>query len=146
MRSECGDFKSLRFASLPAATKEIKEVADIWDKSKRGKGDILKLTGSKANEAAFKAEASGKQIIHFATHGFFLEGNCPSVLTSAEEQRGSEGQGEGDLSSVTAENPLLLTGLALAGANHREAAKPEEEDGHAIDKRNPLAHKGQGAP
>jgi CHAT domain-containing protein len=27
------------------------------------------------------------------------------------------------------ENPLLLSGLALAGANHRETAGPEEEDG-----------------
>jgi CHAT domain-containing protein len=27
------------------------------------------------------------------------------------------------------ENPLLLAGLALAGANHRHAAGPEEEDG-----------------
>ena len=129
MRSECGDFKSLRFASLPAATKEIKEVTDIWDKSKRRKGDIVKLTGAKANEAAFKVEAPGKQLIHFATHGFFLEGNCPSVLTAHEEQRGSEGQDEGEFPSVTAENPLLLTGLALAGANRREAAGPEEEDG-----------------
>ncbi|MFC2163605.1 tetratricopeptide repeat protein [Acidobacteriota bacterium] len=128
-RSECGDFKSLRFDSLPSANKEIKEVTDIWKKSKRRKGDILKLTGDMANEGAFKEAAPGKQMIHFATHGFFLEGNCPSVLTSSVEQRGSEGQDEGALSSVTAENPLLLTGLALAGANNREAAGPEEEDG-----------------
>jgi hypothetical protein len=31
--------------------------------------------------------------------------------------------------ALLGENPLLLSGLALAGANHREAAGPGEEDG-----------------
>jgi CHAT domain-containing protein len=31
--------------------------------------------------------------------------------------------------SSPGENPLLLSGLALAGANHRQAAGPDEEDG-----------------
>ena len=30
---------------------------------------------------------------------------------------------------VTGDNPLLLSGLALAGANHRQSAGPDEEDG-----------------
>jgi CHAT domain-containing protein len=30
---------------------------------------------------------------------------------------------------VAGDNPLLLSGLALAGANHRDAAGPDEEDG-----------------
>jgi CHAT domain-containing protein len=35
----------------------------------------------------------------------------------------------GTPSAVTGESPLLLSGLALAGANHRDAAGPDEEDG-----------------
>jgi CHAT domain-containing protein len=30
---------------------------------------------------------------------------------------------------VAGESPLLLSGFALAGANHRDAARPDEEDG-----------------
>jgi CHAT domain-containing protein len=65
----------------------------------------LVLTGAAASEAAFKREASARRILHLATHGFFIPDEC----------RG--------------ENPLLLSGLVLAGANHRDAAGPDEEDG-----------------
>jgi CHAT domain-containing protein len=119
MRSECADFKSLRFSPLPASHKEIKEIANLWKKTAQNKDATLKLTGDKASERAFKMASRGKQILHLATHGFFLEGNCPSALAYSEEQS----------PSITGENPLLLTGLALAGANNRESAGPDEEDG-----------------
>lgn len=129
MRSTCGDFKSLKFTPLPAAHKEIKEIASIWKKGQESKGDVLNLTGDMASERAFKMAAPGKQILHLATHGFFLEGECPSALAPSEKQQGSGREERGELPPISGENPLLLTGLALAGANHREAARPEEEDG-----------------
>jgi CHAT domain-containing protein/tetratricopeptide (TPR) repeat protein len=119
MRSECGDFKTLRFSPLPASHKEISEIANLWKKTALNKDEILKLTGDMANERAFKMSAPGKKILHLATHGFFLERNCPSALAISDE--GTQ--------AVIGENPLLLTGLALAGANHREVAGPDEEDG-----------------
>jgi CHAT domain-containing protein len=54
-----------------------------------------------------------------ATHGFFLGGKCTSAL---DDMRGVDGV-------VTAENPLVLSGLALAGANNRQHAGPDEDDG-----------------
>jgi len=128
MRSECGDFKSLKFTPLPATHKEINEVTPIWKKSQEREGDILKLTGAMANEREFKMAAPGKKILHLATHGFFLENNCPSALARLENKWESSWS-VGKLPPITGENPLLLSGLALAGANHREAAGPEEEDG-----------------
>jgi CHAT domain-containing protein/tetratricopeptide (TPR) repeat protein len=128
MRSECGDFKSLKFKPLPATHKEINEVTPIWKKSQEREGDILKLTGAMANEREFKMAAPGKKILHLATHGFFLENNCPSALARLENKWES-GWSVGKLPPITGENPLLLSGLALAGANHREAAGLEEEDG-----------------
>jgi CHAT domain-containing protein/tetratricopeptide (TPR) repeat protein len=129
LRSECGNFKSLKFESLPATYNEINEITAIWKNAQKGKNNILKFSGAEASERAFKIAAPGKQVLHLATHGFFLGGNCPSVLARLEETRGSGKEETGELPPVTAENPLLLTGLAFAGANHRESAGPEEEDG-----------------
>ncbi|MGB3861400.1 MAG: CHAT domain-containing tetratricopeptide repeat protein [Candidatus Aminicenantaceae bacterium] len=129
LRSECGDFKSLKFTPLPATHKEINTITDIWKNSLRGEGDILEFTGAEASEKAFKMAAPGKQVLHVAAHGFFLEGNCPSALARLEKMRESGGKESGELPPVTAENPLLLSGIALAGANHREAAGADEEDG-----------------
>jgi len=127
--SECENFKSLEFKSLPATEKEVNTVANMWKKGQKKKGDVLKLSGAEASELAFKMAAPGKQIIHLATHGFFLEENCPSALATSGSLQEPASNGTGELPSVTGENPLLLSGLALAGASQREAAGPEEEDG-----------------
>jgi CHAT domain-containing protein len=129
VRSSCGDFKSLKFSPLPATNKEIKTIVGILKRSKKIEGEFLKLTGEMASERAFKMTAPGKQILHLATHGFFLDGECPSALMHSERQRESYWEELGNLPPIRGENPLLLTGLALAGANYREAAGAEEEDG-----------------
>jgi CHAT domain-containing protein len=85
----------------------------------------MTLTGADATEAAFKALAPGRRFLHLATHGFFLEGSCPTAL----DARSPGAWGGGDLYLGLGENPLLLSGLALAGANRRAEAGPEEEDG-----------------
>jgi len=114
-RSACGDFQSMHFQPVPASRREVRAVGALWRKGTGGAPATL-LTGPEASEAAFKAEAPGKGVLHLATHGFFLNGICPSA-------------GRGGAAGHAGENPLLLSGLALAGANHRRAAGPEEEDG-----------------
>jgi CHAT domain-containing protein len=128
-RSGCGDFKSLRFTPLPAARTEIHNITEIWMSSDKSNGDVLELTGDMASEEAFKMAAPGRQILHLATHGFFIEGDCPSALKPPEKKQESGWSWVEELKPVTGENPLLLSGLALAGANNREAAGPDEEDG-----------------
>jgi CHAT domain-containing protein len=70
--------------------------------------------GRDAGEDRFKSEAPGKRVIHLATHGYFLGGAC-----QPEQQ---DREFASDMAYV-GENPLLLSGLFLAGANlHGEGA------------------------
>src|SRR5258706_16478368 len=63
--------------------------------------------GAAATESAIK-QATAPRILHLATHGFFLSGN-----STPTGERGS------------LENPLLRSGLALAGANLRNGGKDD---------------------
>lgn len=133
-RSACAAFESMRFEPLPASARETKKIIALWRKTsgpqggqtaqlrsptRVAAGDVLYLSGAEATESAFKREAPGKRVLHLATHGFFLGGRCTSAL---------EAKGE-HMPVGAGENPLLLSGLALAGANYRQAAGEDEEDG-----------------
>lgn len=106
----CGEFESLRFDPLPDTALEAREVAAIWQSA--GAGPVIRLAGAEARESAFREQAAGKRVLHVATHGFFL-GGCKSASTGANMR----------------ENPLLLSGLALAGANQRHDIGPEDDQG-----------------
>ncbi len=129
-RSACGDFRSLRFGPLPGARVEAEEIASLWKAKGAGASEgteALLLTGEGAAEAAFKRAAPGHRVVHLATHGFFVQGRCGSALEGARQAaRHVAGPGGATLAG---DNPLLLSGLALAGANRREEAGAEEEDG-----------------
>ena len=116
-RSSCGSFRTMRFTPLQAAARELDEITSLWQQAP-GTATEITLRGTAATEAAFKDMAPGRRVLHVATHGFFLGGACASALATGGED-----------SDVLRENPLLLSGLVLAGANHREAAGENEEDG-----------------
>jgi len=129
-RSACGSFQTLEFSELPATGGELREITQLWQEASlrselREEGHTAEsavlLSRAEANETAFKAQSAGNRVIHLATHGFFLGGRCPSAFGVEETpDRGA---------IVVGENPLLLAGLAMAGANHREMASADEEDG-----------------
>jgi CHAT domain-containing protein/Tfp pilus assembly protein PilF len=76
--------------------------------------DETVLTGAKATETALKALHSPR-ILHLATHGFFLP-DQPDEKPDAQTAMLSL-DGQRPLPPSKNENPLLRSGIALAGAN-----------------------------
>jgi CHAT domain-containing protein len=109
--------EKLHFQPLPATASEARRVAQLWP----GAAAIL---GPQATEGVLKA-ANQPTIVHLATHGFLLEGT-PAPPTPGES-RGFALDGVLGRTPVqiSMENPLLLSGLALAGAN-QPGAGPDD--------------------
>ena len=122
-RSTCGSFESLDFQPIPASGAEVQEIAGLWRRS-AGNDEVIVLTGTQASETALKTLARGRRVLHLATHGFFVSDECPSVAKA-----GLGGTLRMSPAEITGENPLLLSGLALAGANLRSFAGEREDDG-----------------
>ena len=132
-RSGCEAFSRLRFAALPGTAAEVAEVARTWERARpRDSAQVEVSTGARAGERAFKLLSRGRRIVHLATHGFFVDAGCAAA--AAGEARGVLGLvpapgASGSSAAAPGENPLLLSGLALAGANARASAGRDEEDG-----------------
>ncbi len=106
LRSGCGDLATLDVKPLPHTSNEVDRIVALWQSE--GAGDISVLKGPAASEDSLKAYAPGCEILHLATHGYFLEGRCGS---------GGQAVRSGSQTVFAGENPLLLSGLLLAGAN-----------------------------
>ena len=93
------------FGFLSGSKLEAKEIAHHWE-NLRGKAELW--TGQEASESRLKALDTPPRVLHIATHGFYL--------FDGEEQ---------------VERPMVLSGLALAGANQglQGNTGPSGEDG-----------------
>jgi len=107
------DFASARFPRLPGTAEEGRAIGAIMP-------GLKLLTGAQGTEAALK-QLSGPLVLHIATHGFFLPDQ-----TQADAKSGTRGLARGNASALPGENPLLRSGLALAGANVRQSAGGED--------------------
>jgi len=95
------DLSEVYFAPLLGTTNEAQAIKALFS-------DAKVWTGMNATETSLK-QISAPQILHIATHGFFLS-DAPSSNVSAEETRSIN-------ANAKIENPLLRSGLAFAGAN-----------------------------
>ncbi|NJN12107.1 MAG: CHAT domain-containing protein, partial [Richelia sp. RM1_1_1] len=100
------DFANLKFGSLAATSEEGEQIKKIFP-------DTNIITGTKATEEAIK-QLKTPSILHLATHGFFLPDKEIKPVSPAINQLNNQPQ------YVNLENPLLRSGLALAGFNNRQ--------------------------
>jgi CHAT domain-containing protein len=110
-RSEELDRSGLIFRSLPGAALEAEAIRQLLQSE-----EAHVFTGAKASEANLK-RLHGPRILHLATHGFFL---------SDQELRKATSPLSPYPGDVIVENPLLRSGLALAGANQRRSGLSDD--------------------
>lgn len=125
--SNCAPLQGLRFQPLPGTLEEVQEISRRW-MSRPNAEPARVLVGPEARETTVKQSAPEYRVLHLATHGFFLSDAC-SPGASAVAAAGRRGVGGLAGTRRPAENPLLLSGLALSGANHRASAGADGEDG-----------------
>jgi CHAT domain-containing protein len=112
---ECDQLTIAEATALPLTRFELQEIVKAW---KRASNEpVVFYSDAAATEDKFKAEAPGHRVIHLATHGYYISDACQNRSAAA-----INGQYRGD-------NPLLLSGLFLAGANLRG----EGSDSASID-------------
>jgi CHAT domain-containing protein/tetratricopeptide (TPR) repeat protein len=143
---QCYSFQSMEFPPLPGTRQEAETVAGLWRQpatEPEARATTLKmLLGHDATERAFKELAPGQSVLHIGTHGFFLADDCTAApagtravggLTTAPSSSAAKRPPAAPAATSRAtrlpENPLVLSGLAFAGANRRAAAGQDEDDG-----------------
>jgi CHAT domain-containing protein len=96
------DLASLFFEPLSGTAEEARQLKALLPEAQV-------LTGLQATETALK-QIKAPRILHVATHGFFL----------SETPKPQEPEKSGNEAVTKLDNPLLRSGLALAGANRRK--------------------------
>lgn len=99
------------FAPLSATAREARSIQALFP-------EAIFLNGMQATKAALK-QATAPRILHIATHGFFLEDNKNDIESESKPATRTM-----DINAKI-ENPLLRSGLALAGANQRNSTKDD---------------------
>jgi CHAT domain-containing protein len=146
--SPCESLQDFKFESLPASRREASAISTLWGTfgARSGPDAQAFLFGRAANERTLKTMAPGRRVLHLATHGFFLSADCTLSMTGSASGTRSVGglvvakkvkrpapnaaaAKPAAVNPASRENPLLRSGLALAGANRRAAVRPDEDDG-----------------
>jgi len=105
--SRAMDMRKLAFSPLAGTREEVEAIGQIL-----GPGKSLLYFGPTALEEVLKGLDRPPKMLHLATHGFFLK-DMEFAVPCDQFGRGGSGH------KVRIYNPLLRSGLALAGANRR---------------------------
>ena len=105
----CRALGEVRFAPLPTAASEVQAIGKLWEQDAARNGAAIVRTGRSASKFAFEESAPNARVLHLATHSFEVTPQCATSIPGAISGSG---------------NPLYLTGLAMAGANHRADVPP----------------------
>jgi CHAT domain-containing protein/Tfp pilus assembly protein PilF len=124
--------KEFTWQYLPGSLREAEQITALWNRSEPG----TLLKGDAAGEATLREQLPLARYVHLATHGFFADPKVPSAFCpslTGEKLTVGGFEMSGPRSTVTGRNPLILSGIVLAGANvpqkRNEWGAPEGDDG-----------------
>ncbi|MDJ0521640.1 MAG: CHAT domain-containing protein [Planctomycetota bacterium] len=100
-----------RFAYLAGTKAETEAIRD-----RIGSGSEV-LSGKEATESRLRSQLAGKRVLHLATHGFVRDDLLRGLTRRRKERTWLGANMERKLAQ--GHDPMLLAGLALAGANPR---------------------------
>ena len=111
-----GDLESLQWLQLPGTEKEGNAITQLID--------AQLLMGEKATALAVQQQETPK-VLHLASHAYYLadQEQGDSNEQRSQQQLGNSSPGD---KSLQAENPLLRSGIVLAGANQPEANSKDD--------------------
>ena len=107
------DLSNVYFAPLAASAEEARVIKGLFP-------DAALLTGRRATKTALQS-VDAPRMLHIASHGFFLRDAAATTPDAASGAAARPGSARGG-----AQNPLLRSGVALAGAN---TARDADDDG-----------------
>jgi len=103
------------FEPLPATGTEARKLSTLMPKASV-------LVDVEATETAIK-KIQAPKMLHIATHGFFVSLGAKSMRTADNKERGLELDMDSDW---LPDDPLMRSGIALAGANARKGGGGED--------------------
>ena len=104
------------WVSLPGTAEEIKRINELFEQNKISTRSFLQGAASEDNLKMVAANAP--QVMHIATHGFFLP--------DPEKKKQKNNSLQGNVYSL-AGDPLLRSGIVLAGGNYAWSGKTPVE-------------------
>jgi CHAT domain-containing protein/Tfp pilus assembly protein PilF len=111
------DFTQLLYPPLSGTAKEATALAALIPSARV-------WTDKQATEAALKG-VSRPRILHIATHGFFFP-DQPQAITNSGGRQLIQGEAQANAAALKNENPMLRSGLILAGVNQHSSGANED--------------------
>jgi CHAT domain-containing protein/tetratricopeptide (TPR) repeat protein len=119
LRSALRGNRQVVWPDLPGTRQELDRLIE-----RAGKRPVHQWTGAAASTSRLLAELPKARWVHLATHGFFADARFRSVLQIDEKLFDRRAFWEGP--PPGARNPLVLSGLVLAGSNRPPPADLKE--------------------
>ncbi|MBW1811175.1 MAG: CHAT domain-containing protein [Deltaproteobacteria bacterium] len=101
---------------LPGSEVEADTIAELLKKAAFSDRVVL-LKGSRASEQVIKTQSQGKRVLHLATHGFFAAGKVRAAIADYQSW---EQIRENLTAQAIGFNPMVLSGVVLAGVNSKQ--------------------------